>query len=278
MNKNLEIIFKYPSPEAIASPLSVMLEREQSKLFRVFRNITTIFLKLMYHSGCSANELSLKAKDNYRSVLQSGRSMIEMLGVLAIIAVLSVGGIAGYSKAMEKFKLTKAISEYNFMIFGLLDHIDEIKKQTIGSGFVDLAYSLNLVPAGWKKQNDRFLIDDFNNNVQLFNNTLFRYGQINVFAFEIYFGQDGKGFFDSHKHKTLCRELMITVAKPLHEIVYSAYLWRGKTSSANDYLFGTKYCDSSRKCLADVTLTEIENLCRSCTVDNSGDCSLVLYF
>lgn len=38
---------------------------------------------------------------------QSGRSMIEMLGVLAIIGVLSVGGIAGYSKAMYKYKLTK---------------------------------------------------------------------------------------------------------------------------------------------------------------------------
>lgn len=35
---------------------------------------------------------------------QLGRSMIEMLGVLAIIAVLSVGGIAGYSKAMQKWK------------------------------------------------------------------------------------------------------------------------------------------------------------------------------
>ena len=31
---------------------------------------------------------------------QTGRSMVEMLGVLAIIGVLSVGGIAGYSKAM----------------------------------------------------------------------------------------------------------------------------------------------------------------------------------
>ena len=38
-----------------------------------------------------------------------GRSMIEMLGVLAIIAVLSVGGIAGYSKAMEQFKINKSI-------------------------------------------------------------------------------------------------------------------------------------------------------------------------
>lgn len=38
---------------------------------------------------------------------QNGRSMIEMLGVLAIIGVLSVGGIAGYSKAMMKFKINK---------------------------------------------------------------------------------------------------------------------------------------------------------------------------
>ena len=41
----------------------------------------------------------------------TGRSMIEMLGVLAIIAVLTVGGIAGYSKAMEKFKINKALQQ-----------------------------------------------------------------------------------------------------------------------------------------------------------------------
>ena len=33
---------------------------------------------------------------------QSGRSMVEMLGVLAIIGVLSVGGIAGYRYAMAE--------------------------------------------------------------------------------------------------------------------------------------------------------------------------------
>ncbi len=35
-------------------------------------------------------------------VCNSGRSMLEMIGVLAIIGILNVGGIAGYSKAMEK--------------------------------------------------------------------------------------------------------------------------------------------------------------------------------
>ena len=43
--------------------------------------------------------------------VSSGRSMIEMLGVLAIVGVLSVGGIAGYSKAMEKFKINKTIEQ-----------------------------------------------------------------------------------------------------------------------------------------------------------------------
>ena len=48
-----------------------------------------------------------KTMNNYKYEEQSGRSMIEMLGVLAIIGVLSVGGIAGYSKAMTKFKTNK---------------------------------------------------------------------------------------------------------------------------------------------------------------------------
>lgn len=50
-------------------------------------------------------------KDMIKSSQQSGRSMIEMLGVLAIIGVLSVGGIAGYSQAMAKFKVTKATDQ-----------------------------------------------------------------------------------------------------------------------------------------------------------------------
>ena len=47
---------------------------------------------------------------------QSGRSMIEMLGVLAIIGVLSVGGIAGYSKAMAKYRSNKMIEQVSMLI------------------------------------------------------------------------------------------------------------------------------------------------------------------
>ena len=48
----------------------------------------------------------LKSKKKF----QSGRSMIEMLGVLAIVGVLSAGGIAGYSMAMQSHK-TNALIE-----------------------------------------------------------------------------------------------------------------------------------------------------------------------
>ena len=53
--------------------------------------------------------------NNYKK-LESGRSMIEMLGVLAIIGVLSVGGIAGYSKAMNKFKTNKVADNVSMIV------------------------------------------------------------------------------------------------------------------------------------------------------------------
>lgn len=47
---------------------------------------------------------------------QSGRSMVEMLGVLAIIGVLSIGGIAGYSRAMIKFKVGKSLDQISMLV------------------------------------------------------------------------------------------------------------------------------------------------------------------
>ena len=47
---------------------------------------------------------------------ESGRSMIEMLGVLAIIGVLSVGGIAGYTKAMNKYRTNKVVDQVTMIV------------------------------------------------------------------------------------------------------------------------------------------------------------------
>ncbi len=42
---------------------------------------------------------------------QSGRSMVEMLGVLAVMGVLSVAGIAGYNSAMNRHRANELLNE-----------------------------------------------------------------------------------------------------------------------------------------------------------------------
>jgi Tfp pilus assembly protein PilE len=74
---------------------------------------------------------------------QNGRSMIEMLGVLAIIGVLSVGGIAGYSKAMMKFKINKTIDQIAMTVTNIRTLYAQ---QTTYKGLEDkIAYDMGVV-------------------------------------------------------------------------------------------------------------------------------------
>jgi len=77
---------------------------------KMMRNINS---KNISDANASGRGLKSALRNNYgnTSFGQQGRSMIEMLGVLAIIGVLSVGGIAGYSKAMHKYRVNKAIEQ-----------------------------------------------------------------------------------------------------------------------------------------------------------------------
>ena len=47
---------------------------------------------------------------------ETGRSMVEMLGVLAIIGVLSVGGIAGYNMAMKRYRANEILNTASMMV------------------------------------------------------------------------------------------------------------------------------------------------------------------
>jgi prepilin-type N-terminal cleavage/methylation domain-containing protein len=51
-----------------------------------------------------------------KNASQSGRSMIEMLGVLAIVGILSAGGIAGYSMAMAQYKTNLLIERVQLIV------------------------------------------------------------------------------------------------------------------------------------------------------------------
>ena len=75
---------------------------------------------------------------------ESGRSMIEMLGVLAIIGVLSVGGIAGYSKAMNKFKTNQVADNVSMLVANIKTLYAQQK--TYGTLTNADAVSLGVVP------------------------------------------------------------------------------------------------------------------------------------
>ena len=70
-------------------------------------------LQINFNQAEDALTIPAESRHDYKcgSTTQSGRSMIEMLGVLAIIGVLSVCGIAGYSKAMMKYRINKTIEQ-----------------------------------------------------------------------------------------------------------------------------------------------------------------------
>ncbi len=212
---------------------------------------------------------------------QSGRSMIEMLGVLAIIGVLSVGGIAGYSKAMEQFKINKIIQDYNMLIFGLMEHQQSFQESIAGEpNLTDTVIALNLVPNNWVKLNDAYLQDTYGNYVNI------RYRQKNVGSHEdvscgviIDFNLGGVNTDDSghvssdNFNEKVCFEVFRNVVQPLHSSLKIAGLMG--TGGGWSYL-GDKFCNYEQLCLHNVSLSEMKNLCSVC--DRKERCNLTIIF
>ena len=205
-----------------------------------------------------------------------GRSMIEMLGVLAIIGVLSVGGIAGYSKAMEKYKMNKVISEYSFMISGLLEHLNNLKQNSSDVsgtkiGLTDFAEAANIIPSTWKKASTTSLTDSYGNGIVMYLGATQNDGKLLVLDF--WLGGKDKSF-----DVKFCREFFYNVAYPLHPVVIHASMHRDEqgTTRANIWR-GDAYCDGSRKCLRDITLSDINSACHTC-VNGKESCAVILWF
>ncbi len=71
---------------------------------------------------------------------ESGRSMVEMLGVLAIIGVLSVGGIAGYSLSMRRHRANQVVdllSKYALLSYSQQQYLLENGRYIEGSFVCD---------------------------------------------------------------------------------------------------------------------------------------------
>ena len=113
------------------------------------------FSRFLHHIT-SHSDVNPQSSDN--DSVCTGRSMVEMLGVLAIIGVLSVGAIAGYSKAMMKYKLNKMVDQYNQLFGTITIHREEFIKLSSESSYQTLfpiIYKMGELPDGMKLPNDK---------------------------------------------------------------------------------------------------------------------------
>ena len=102
---------------------------------------------------------------------ENGRSMVEMLGVLAIIGVLSVGAIAGYSKAMMKYKLNKQTEQVNTLISDIIIYKDAFRYQNGDiTQLVPYYKKLNIIPEDMIKDDSDYIYDVFNTRINIYYN------------------------------------------------------------------------------------------------------------
>ena len=262
-----------------ASSLNVVLACEQSELPRASKNIMPILSKRMYHIGHLANSLRSKSNVTGNCV---GRSMIEMLGVLAIIAVLTVGGIAGYSKAMEKWKVNKLLSEYSMIIFGSMTYLEQIQNLTYdGQGDVKIdatafLQSLDLFPQSWNIKNNTYDNDTPHIFIDSYGNWGRIYSRNHKYTFTLVLGgltKSDEGYYAANYSPLLCTQLTENLAKPLSSVLYDLLLWRSKAESYR--LYGSNYCNGQdRQCLSQTPLTAIHQYCSNC--NSEGSCSFTL--
>jgi len=199
-----------------------------------------------------------QVKKHRLDVSQFGRSMVEMLGVLAIIGVLSVGAIAGYQKAMMKYKMNKHKLLLNLLLNNAIIHsskfsssneyVDANGKKWFSNAF----YKAGFAPDGvyTKSNNPNFLYDNFNNQIWLFYSP--GYSQYGM----------GYTFTNTLSIKELCINYIDVIKENSSQFQYF-YIDQSVDSEKlfSEYLYGDKYCNKNVKCIKDITVSDIYNIC-----------------
>ena len=213
-----------------------------------------------FHQVANLPHLDYRVKPDNDSVC-TGRSMVEMLGVLAIIGVLSVGAIAGYSKAMMKYKLNKHAEQLNTVINAVARNVhsfDNIKQG--GTYLTPYFIKMGEIPTEMIKQNQTNLIYDI-------------FGQ----AWEVFIGgnQGNSIYLSSYSDKgasalttksadnlEICKNILIA-AKENSDNIYSVYTVSNHHTDDKEQalLVGDSLCTSRRKCLRNLTINDIYEIC-----------------
>ena len=197
---------------------------------------------------------------------ENGRSMVEMLGVLAIIGVLSVGAIAGYSKAMMKYKLNKQAEQISWLLNVMYRH-----KATFGKSpnFIELLPTfkkLGEIPQEMIKDNSNAIYDSFGIRYRIYTNgcnPTCSYANLNI------------KMSNDYKNFDICNNIIET-SKAFTEILDNIIIWESESHSGIGHILGNTRCSNGVKCLKDLSKSDIYNICQLCT-DKKG-CSFNIQY
>ena len=206
----------------------------------------------------------------------TGRSMVEMLGVLAIIGVLSVGAIAGYSKAMFKYKLNKFSESFNSLINSAIQIGPDLSRSFSENEIsTEIFYKLNLIPDGMTYKNNR-IYDIFNNSISI---TYYLEPVYQNREYFITWYMERVNNTVSQRSIEICRNA-VTVAKENHENIDEVQIRAGNSDATHGFvnsgiLLGdlSKYNGTK---LRDVGVKEIDDFCSSC--NSESRCSFFIFF
>lgn len=212
-----------------------------------------------------------------------GRSMIEMLGVLAIVGILSVGGIAGLSKAMMKYKLNRLTEEYTLFINELLryenDFIKEKQQKKQDTSLILTSYiePLGILPQGWKISFP-YVYDSMTNRISptIWHETSLSGIRHNKPMITYTIKQQD----NEQNNSSICQHLFVHIVKPYSELITVATVWGKDTeeiAASSDFWYGDHYCTKNRKCIQNITLSQIYDSCTVCIKENSN-CTLLIGF
>ena len=203
-----------------------------------------------------------------------GRSMIEMLGVLAIIGVLSVGGIAGYSKAMELWKISRQkeqLAELFLQCVNLKD--DFLREYNTTKKIVptaDIMEAMGVIPDGMKKASSS-LIKDFADNLIYVYFTESKWSnedgtKISLLEYLLMFD-----IYSAEKSSRLKQQYCVTFLEQAQAV--SPYIQQVESRGSDDSFGG--YNVKNIK-IGSAKPNEIYDFCKKCNSDRA--CQLVLHF
>ena len=200
--------------------------------------------------------------------LCAGRSMVEMLGVLAIIGVLSVGAIAGYSKAMTKYKLNKQAEQISWLLNAMYRYKDLLGQDKHFASFVPYLKKLGEIPQEMIKDNSIYLYDSFGIKYEMRTNGCYQTCEYANLMINI---------TDTYQNFDICNNIIET-SKAFAEQLDHINFWQIKNDDTHTplYILGNKRCNNNYQCLKNLNKNDIYTICQLCA-DKKG-CSFNIQY